>query len=83
MSRLCNCAALVLVYTDTSTNYCAPHAMPTQPPVFYDVTVGDNRCGEYLCCPLGYETAVGFDAATGLGSIGDFAALRKLVLALP
>ena len=48
-----------------------------------DVTVGSNRCGEFLCCPHGYDTAVGFDAATGLGSIGDFSALRSLVVALP
>ena len=54
-----------------------------QPEIFYDVTVGGNRCGEFLCCPLGYETAKGFDAVTGLGSIGDFSAMREAALDLP
>jgi len=31
----------------------------------------------------GFDTAVGFDAVTGLGSVGDFGLLVDLVVALP
>jgi len=41
---------------------------------FFDVTYGDNNCGDVLhppyvaCCPNGYSTTLGWDAVTGLGS---------------
>jgi len=53
------------------------------PAAFYDITVGENRCGQMTCCPYGYGTAKGFDAVTGLGSIGDLGIIRDYVLSLP
>jgi len=44
------------------------------PEAFYDVTYGNNYCGDVLhppyskCCPNGYSTSIGWDAVTGLGS---------------
>ena len=38
--------------------------------VFTDIVKGDNKCTENGCKPTctGYEAAVGYDAATGLGT---------------
>ena len=35
---------------------------------FNDITNGGNKCSESKCCEYGYETAVGWDPVTGLGS---------------
>ncbi|KYQ89129.1 peptidase C53 family protein [Tieghemostelium lacteum] len=43
------------------------------PEAYYDVTVGNNRCGivnqagSPTCCPHGYEATPGFDVVSGLG----------------
>eukprot|EP01132_Coremiostelium_polycephalum_P003880 gene3880-4841_t len=41
------------------------------PDAFYDVIVGNNRCGvtnfNPVCCPYGYTAVEGFDAVGGLG----------------
>ena len=52
----------------------------TTPQAFYDVTIGNNRCGEFLCCPQGFEATEGWDAVTGLGTVGDYGALQAAVL---
>lgn len=38
---------------------------------FNDVTVGDNRCGDYTqsCCASGFAAVAGWDPVTGLGSM--------------
>lgn len=39
------------------------------PQTFQDITMGDNYCTEYVCSDsLGYRTAIGWDAVTGLGT---------------
>lgn len=44
------------------------------PQSFYDVTYGDNRCGDVLhppyvaCCEYGFQSAQGWDPVTGLGT---------------
>jgi len=44
------------------------------PQAFYDVTIGDNKCGDVLhppyiaCCPYGYVSSNGWDPVTGLGT---------------
>jgi tripeptidyl-peptidase-1 len=47
------------------------------PAVFNDIVKGNNRCcasggGALVCCPAGFDAAVGWDPLTGLGSV-DFA----------
>lgn len=37
-------------------------------------------CGEFQCTPLGFSTAPGYDAVTGIGTVGDFEHLRALVI---
>jgi len=53
---------------------------------FYDVVVGQNRCGVIdfspQCCDAAYHAGIGWDAVSGLGS-PNFAVLKELVLALP
>jgi len=52
------------------------------PETFYDVTYGDNKCGDVLhppyidCCADGYKTSLGWDPVTGLGT-PRFAQIRK------
>lgn len=38
------------------------------PDVFNDITTGNNKCTEGICCPEGYNAVKGWDPATGLGS---------------
>ena len=44
------------------------------PQSFYDVTVGNNKCGDVLhppyiaCCEYGYQASLGWDPVTGLGT---------------
>jgi len=38
------------------------------PSNFKDITVGNNKCTEALCCSYGFNAAPGWDAATGLGT---------------
>lgn len=38
------------------------------PDAFNDVTEGDNKCTETLCCSTGFSAAAGWDATTGLGT---------------
>lgn len=49
---------------------------------FYDVTVGNNACGDMVCCPLGYTATPGWDAVSGLGTVGSFEVLRKAAVAM-
>ena len=49
---------------------------------FYDVTVGNNACGDMVCCPLGYTATPGWAAVSGLGTVGSFEMLRKAALAM-
>jgi len=58
------------------------------PSAFYDVTVGGNRCGDVLhppyiaCCEYGYESSLGWDPVTGLGTPrfeGLLSALKDIV----
>ena len=46
-----------------------------------DITEGFNNCAAkgFVCCQQGFEAAVGFDAATGLGSI-NFENLTAIVM---
>eukprot|EP01133_Synstelium_polycarpum_P012797 gene12797-15017_t len=41
------------------------------PEAFYDVIVGNNRCGEFgptpTCCPFGWSSVPGYDQTSGLG----------------
>jgi len=68
-------------------------AAEEDPSSFYDVTIGDNACGEVLhpphvaCCPYGFSATTGFDPVTGLGTpnfevlanvIADIRKSRKL-----
>jgi len=54
---------------------------------FYDVVIGQNKCGEYQtpdspipsCCSAGFYAELGWDAVTGLGT-PDFAVLQHEVL---
>jgi hypothetical protein len=43
---------------------------------FYDVVGGNNTCARGDCCLFGYESAPGWDALTGLGSIA-YPGLRR------
>jgi tripeptidyl-peptidase-1 len=45
-----------------------------------DITEGDNSCTAYgaVCCEQGFPATVGWDGATGLGSV-DFSVLRTLM----
>jgi len=60
-------------------------ASRVMPDTFYDVTVGNNRCGavgwDPLCCEQGYLATVGWDATSGLGT-PNFATLLQYVLSL-
>lgn len=54
---------------------------------FRDVTVGSNRCGSYglkdVCCPFnGFQATTGWDAVSGLGTPGNFVALRDRIIDL-
>ena len=44
-------------------------ANPSTADAFQDVTTGDNRCNRFSCCQYGYDAAVGWDPATGLGGL--------------
>eukprot|EP01111_Echinosteliopsis_oligospora_P014038 TRINITY_DN519_c0_g1_i1.p1 TRINITY_DN519_c0_g1~~TRINITY_DN519_c0_g1_i1.p1 ORF type:complete len:596 (-),score=161.62 TRINITY_DN519_c0_g1_i1:79-1818(-) len=57
-------------------------AYAADPTTFIDITEGDNKCTESCCSQYGYETAVGWDPVTGLGS-PNFPALLKYVQSLP
>jgi len=59
--------------------YAAAKADPT---TFIDITEGDNKCTESCCSQYGYETAVGWDPVTGLGS-PNFPSMLKFVQSLP
>lgn len=49
-----------------------------QPAAFNDILVGSNACGEFACCPHGFQAYVGWDAVTGLGTL-NVDVLSKLV----
>lgn len=63
------------------------HLSETVEGAFYDVVVGDNRCGALGqagvpdCCDHAYKCAVGWDAVSGLGS-PNFAVMKEAVLKL-
>jgi len=38
------------------------------PPIFKDITSGNNDCTEYCCGSLGFTATAGWDAATGFGT---------------
>jgi len=46
------------------------YSMATSAPqTFQDITMGDNYCTEYVCSDqIGYRSAIGWDAVSGLGS---------------
>lgn len=48
-----------------------------------DITVGQNNCGAFLCCPAdaGFFASKGWDPLTGLGSPGDFDVLVAAAMA--
>ena len=48
--------------------------------IFYDIASGNNRCGVFTCCPYGFQAVEGYDATSGLGSVGDFAKLKAFAL---
>ena len=51
-------------------------------PAFHDIVYGDNHCTESGClCTEGFRAALGWDAATGLGTI-NLGALIDLIDAL-
>jgi len=52
------------------------------PSAFNDITVGNNKCTEEICCLFGYEAAPGWDAVTGLGT-PNVAKLIEAVQSLP
>jgi tripeptidyl-peptidase I len=60
-------------------------AASSQPSSFYDVSVGNNRCGAYgwtpVCCEHGWHALAGWDAASGLGS-PNYASLADYVLSV-
>lgn len=45
---------------------------------FYDVTSGNNACGETVCCSSGFEAVQGWDPASGVGT----PRVQKLMAAL-
>ena len=51
---------------------------------FYDVTVGNNACGDSQCCPrkYGYTAAAGYDVVSGLGSVGNFSKMLDYFMRL-
>ena len=51
---------------------------------FYDVTVGDNACGNLVCCPreYGFTATAGYDVVSGLGSVGNFTTMLDYFMAL-
>lgn len=54
-----------------------------EPDALYDVVLGSNYCGAFLCCPItdGFLAAPGWDPVTGLGSVGEFSKLAAAALA--
>lgn len=52
------------------------------PEAFNDVTIGDNCCGELVCCPYGFSATKGWDAVTGWGSL-NLGVLIKLATGKP
>lgn len=70
--------AALLTHGKPSLGFANPllyKAFAQAPGAFNDVTVGNNRCGDVLhpphqlCCPYGWYATVGYDAASGLGSL--------------
>lgn len=53
------------------------------PSTFYDMTQGSNACAGFTCCEYGFSAEPGYDAMSGLGSIGNFALVEAMVVALP
>mmetsp|Transcript_15517 Transcript_15517/g.49545 ORF Transcript_15517/g.49545 Transcript_15517/m.49545 type:complete len:231 (-) Transcript_15517:74-766(-) len=49
-----------------------------QQAAFNDIVVGNNACGEFACCPHGFQAYAGWDAVTGLGTL-NVDILSKLV----
>jgi len=47
----------------------------SDPSIFNDITVGNNRCtsagksGDAVCCPMGFTASKGWDPVSGLGSV--------------
>jgi tripeptidyl-peptidase I len=58
------------------------YSIASAPGAFYDITVGSNNCAAFTCCADGYYTASGWDAVTGLGSVGDYNALQSAALSI-
>ncbi|KAK5577419.1 hypothetical protein RB653_002360 [Dictyostelium firmibasis] len=54
----------------------------TNPEAFYDVVVGNNRCGlsdsSPICCESGYTATTGFDTVSGLGR-PDMSVLMEII----
>jgi len=47
--------------------------------VYNDIVDGDIKCGESLCCALGYHAEEGWDPTTGLGT-PKYDKLRQFIL---
>jgi tripeptidyl-peptidase-1 len=47
------------------------HMYASDPSIFFDIVVGDNKCTEQGCDPAcqGFSATPGWDAVTGLGSL--------------
>ena len=65
----------------------------SQPGLFHDITSGDNKCtaicprGEcpqvrLTCCDEGFTAQKGWDAVSGMGSVGDWGKLEAALVAL-
>ncbi|KAN0053157.1 hypothetical protein ACTA71_006681 [Dictyostelium dimigraforme] len=54
-------------------------AAQEQPNVFYDIVTGNINCNRAYCCQYGFSAAVGYDPATGLGSI-NFPNMEQYIL---
>ena len=53
------------------------------PESFYDIVgPANNHCGYLTCCPkgFGYEVTPGYDAVTGLGSLGSYQVLENFAV---
>jgi len=60
-----------LLYKDQTLGFINPTLYSSSSQNFFDITSGNNACGEDIssCCPVGFPTARGWDAVTGLGTI--------------
>ncbi|KAM9971429.1 hypothetical protein ACTFIW_011407 [Dictyostelium discoideum] len=54
-------------------------AAQEQPNVFNDIVTGNINCNRAYCCQYGFSAAVGYDPATGLGSI-NFPNMEQYIL---